>query len=388
MRRDLPSVIGLLALGLAAPLLCGAALAQIVVSANDNKIVNSEGRSVVVENAPPDTITVIDLGASPPKVIAEIQAPASVVGPPTSVAVAPDESYALVSSAYKIDPADPKKVVHDDRLSVIDLKTSPPVVRATLHAGMGASGVSINRAGTLALVANRAEGTISVFSIADRTLTPVGKVQLGDAKSGPSHVAFTPDGRIALVTRDGDHRISVLSVDGQKVEDTKRYMVGGIRPFAVAVSPKGDMAVVTNQGGGLGDVDVISVIDLKQNPPRIVDNISAGQAPEAASFSRDGTYVAVTVQNGSVRAKNQQGYNSHGLLKIFRVERTRLRLAAEAKVGAWPQGVVWSNDGRTLLAQSMVNRSLDVLRFDGRHVKVVGQIKVGGGPAAIASAGQ
>jgi DNA-binding beta-propeller fold protein YncE len=386
MRRRLPGVTALPVAVFAVAFLSCATSAQIVVSANDNKLVNSEGRSVVVENAPPDTITVIDLGVSPPKVLAEIQAPASVVGPPNSVAVAPDESYALVTSAYRIDPTDPKKVVHDDRLTVIDLKSSPPAVRATLRAGMGASGVSINRAGTLALVANRAEGTISVFAIADGALTPVGKVQLGDAKSGPSHVAFTPDGRMALVTRDGDHRISVLSVDGAKVEDTKRYMVAGIRPFSIAVSPKGDMAVVTNQGGGQGDVDVISVVDLKQNPPRIVDNISAGQAPEAASISRDGAYVAVTVQNGSARARNQQGYNSHGLLKIFRVERTGLRLAAEAKIGAWPQGVVWSKDGRTLLAQSMLQRSLDVLRFNGRQLKVVGQIKVGGGPAAIATA--
>jgi DNA-binding beta-propeller fold protein YncE len=388
MRRGLPSVTALLVAAHVALCLCNTAIAQIAVSANDNKIVNSEGRSVVVENAPPDTITVIDLGLSPPRVIAEIQAPASVVGPPTSVAVAPDESYALVTSAYKIDPADPKKVVHDDRLTVIDLKSSPPAVRATLQAGMGASGVSINRAGTLALVANRAEGTVSVFTIADRTLTPAGKVQLGDAKSGPSHVALTPDGRTALVTRDGDHRISVLSVDGAKVEDTKRYMVAGIRPFSIAVSPRGDLAVVTNQGGGQGDTDVISVIDLKQSPPRIVDNINAGQAPEAASFSRDGSYVAVTVQNGSARAKNQQGYNSHGLLKVFRVERGRLRFIAETKIGAWPQGVVWSSDGRTLLAQSMVNRTLDVLQFDGRRLKHVGQIKVGGGPAAIATAAQ
>ena len=34
----------------------------------------------------------------------------------------------------------------------------------------------------------------------------------------------------ALVTRDGDHRISVLSVDGSKVTDTKRVMTGGFRP--------------------------------------------------------------------------------------------------------------------------------------------------------------
>src|SRR5262249_26525030 len=88
---------------------------------------------------------------------------------------------------------------------------------------------------------------------------------LGDAKSGPCHVAFTPDGKRALVTRDGDHRISVLSVDGIKVEDTKAYMVAGIRPYSISISSRGDVAVLTNQGGGQGDTDIVSVIDLKKS---------------------------------------------------------------------------------------------------------------------------
>ena len=51
-----------------------------------------------------------------------------------------------------------------------------PKVVATLQAGMGASGVSINKAGTLALVANRDEGTVSIFAINGSTVTPAGKV--------------------------------------------------------------------------------------------------------------------------------------------------------------------------------------------------------------------
>jgi hypothetical protein len=35
-------------------------------------------------------------------------------------------------------------------------------------------------------------------------------------------LSFTPDGKTALVTRDGDHRISILSIDGSTVTDTKR----------------------------------------------------------------------------------------------------------------------------------------------------------------------
>jgi hypothetical protein len=59
-------------------------------------------------------------------------------------------------------------------------------------------------------------------------VTSAGKVTVGGDKSGPSHVVFSLDGKHALVTRDGDHRIAVLSVDGAKVELTKREMAAGL----------------------------------------------------------------------------------------------------------------------------------------------------------------
>jgi hypothetical protein len=66
-------------------------------------------------------------------------------------------------------------------------------------------------------VADRNEGAVSIFAINRKTLTPAGRLQLGDAKSGPSDVTFTPDGRMALVTRDGDHKISILAIDGEGI---------------------------------------------------------------------------------------------------------------------------------------------------------------------------
>lgn len=375
-----PILPGLLAIAIAA---AWPASAQIAVSANDNKVVNIEGVNNIVQNPAPDNATIIDLGASPPKVLGQVDVPGSVVGPPQSVAIAPDENIALVVASTKIDPADPKKTTNDNRLSVIDLKAAPPAVIATIEVGAAPAGVSFSPDGKLVLVANRGDGTVSILTVAGKTLTPAGKIALGDAKSGPSHVAFTPDGKKALVTRDGDHRISVLSVDGAKVEDTKAYMVAGIRPYSIAISSKGDVAVLTNQGGGQGDTDIISVIDLKRNPPRIVDSISVGQIPEGATMSPDGSHVAVTVQNGSARSKTHPAYNDHGLLMVYRIDGTKLTLAAQAKVGGWTQGVVWSKDGKTLLAQSMLDKSLDVLSFDGKKLEVVGKIKVPGGAAGI-----
>jgi hypothetical protein len=109
------------ALVAASALACAGASAQIVVSANDNKATLDNGANKVVANPPADTVTVIDLGARPPKVVAELNVPTSVVGPPMSVAVSPDESLALVTRASKVDPADASKVVADDTLTVIDL---------------------------------------------------------------------------------------------------------------------------------------------------------------------------------------------------------------------------------------------------------------------------
>jgi DNA-binding beta-propeller fold protein YncE len=382
-QRILYRMLSILALCIAAFAIAPAASAQLAVSSNDTKVINVDGVNKIVENPAPDNVTIVDLGVSPPKVVGQVNAPGSVVGPPQSVAVAPDESIALVAASTKIDPSDPKKTVPDNRLSVIDLKASPPAVIATIELGVSPSGVSFSPDGKLVLVTNRGEGTVSILTVNGKTLTPTGKIQLGDAKSGPSHVAFLPDGKRALVTRDGDHRISVLSVEGSKVEDTKAYMVAGIRPYSISISSKGDLAVLTNQGGGQGDTDIISVIDLKKNPPRITESHSVGQIPEGATFSPDGSHVAVTIQNGSNKPKSHQSYNDHSVVMVYRVEGGKLTLAAEAKVGGWGQGVIWSRDGKTLLAQSMLDKALDVLSFDGKSLKVTGQIKVPGGPAGI-----
>lgn len=248
------------------------AAAQLAVSANDNKQINTAGVGSVVANPAPDTVSVIDLGVFPPKLLGEVQAPTSVVGPPSAVAVAPDESFALVSAAVKKSPSDPAKTVDDNRLSVIDLKTMKVV--QTVEAGNGAAGVAINNTATLALVANRNEGTVSVFTIKGMVLTPAGKIALGKPDSGPSTVKFIGDGKRALVTRDGDSTITMLAVDGAKVTATSRNLYAGIRPYGADVTADGRYAAVANIGRGQGDNDTVSLIDLSMNPPSRPDRKS------------------------------------------------------------------------------------------------------------------
>jgi DNA-binding beta-propeller fold protein YncE len=363
-----------------------ACYAEIAVSANDGKMVLEDGVTKVRKDPLPDTVSILDLSGGAARMIAELPAPASVVGPPSSVAVAPDESFALVTGAMKIDPADPTKTVADDKLTVIDLKSSPPKVLATLQAGAGAAGVSINRAATLALVANRSEGTVSIFTISGNTLTPAGKIALGDAKSGPSHPIFSRDGATALVTRDGDNRISVLSVDGNKVEYTKRDLSAGLRPYQIDSTGNGDVAIVGNIGTGSGDADSISLIDMRAKPIRVASTVSVGQTPEGLKMSPDGAHVAVTVMNGSNKPKASPFFNDHGLLKIYRIAGTELTPVTEAKVGHWCQGIAWSKDSKTLLAQCMVENEIATFSFDGKTLTKTAPIAMKASPAGIRTA--
>ena len=359
--------------------------AEILVTANDGKMVLENGNAVVRKQPLPDTVSVIDFSDGALKLLAEVPAPASVVGPPPSVAIAPDGSFALVTGAMKVDPANATKTVPDDKLSVIDLKSSPPKVLATLQAGAGAAGVSINRTATLALVANRSEGTVSVFTINGNMLTAAGKIQLGDAKSGPSHVVFSHDGTTALVTRDGDSRTSLLTVDGNKVEYAKRDLYSGVRPYDIDLTGSAT-AIIGNVGASGGDTDTISVIDMNAKPIRVVTTVSVGQTPEGVKMSPDGNYVAVTVMNGSNKPSASPFFNDFGLLKIYKISGTELAPVAEAKIGHWCQGMVWSTDSKFVVAQCMVESELIAFSFDGKALTRTSTLKMQVSPAGIRTA--
>jgi DNA-binding beta-propeller fold protein YncE len=364
------------------------ASAEIAVSANDAKPKLTDGAVSVDPNRGPDNIVIVDMKGPMPKVIGRVDnVPTSVVGPPSSVAITPDEGLALVSASTKVDPNDATKFTSDKTLTVIDLKANPPAVVATLEAGAGATGISINTAGTLALVANRNEGTVSIFTISGKTVTPAGKVDTRNPKSSPNHAAISPDGTFALLTRSGDHMTTVLSIAGGKVEMTKRNIFAGLAPDAIEISPDGGWAVMASIGMGQGDADTISLIDLKLNPPRVVDTVSVGQSPEHLTISRDGKWIAVSVQNGTNRSHASGFFNPDGLVQIYTIKERKLVKVAEAVQGGWPQGVAFSHDGKTLLAGNMVQHSVWVYSFDGTTLKKTGEIPMNGGSAGLRIAG-
>jgi DNA-binding beta-propeller fold protein YncE len=370
---------------LLAALAAGSAHAQLAASANDGKITLINGVPTVAQKPEPDTVTLIDLGARPPVVIGQVEARTSVVGPPLSVAITPDERLLLVTAAMKIDPADAGRLVPDNKLTVVDLKAKPPAVIAELEAGAGAAGLSITRDGRLALVANRNEGTVSVFRIDGSSVRKVDTVQIAKPEAAVAHVAIAPDGRTALVTRDGDHTISVLAIAGDKVTSTGRDFGAGLKPYAAVITPDGRFAVVTNLGYGRGDNDTVSLVDLSLQPPRVVETYTVGQTPEGIAMSPDGKLIAVVTMNGSNKAADSPFHAAAGRVVLMRVLRDRLQIASDAPIGAWPQGAAFSADGSLLLVQSMSERSVMVFAVDKRgQLRDTGQrIALRGGGAAL-----
>ncbi len=365
-------------------LAAGPASAQLALSGNDNKAVLDRGVTRVVPNPAPDTVALIDLGATPPAVIAEVQVSHSVVGPPYSVAISPDGRIGLVSSNQRIDPANPARTVPDNRVTVLDLSNRAIRVVGALETGAGPAGISFNRAGTLALIANRADGTISVFRVRDGQVTPLNRVTMGNAASELSHVAFTQDGSRALVTRNGDNSIGVLNIDGETVTVQERQLTPGVRPYGLSIN--GTVAVVANIGRGTGDADTVSLIDLSREPFRVVETISVGQTPEGIQLSPDGRFMAVTVMNGSNKAPDSP-FLGRGLVRVYRIDGLAMRHHGDAEVGGWAQGAAFSADGRRLFVQNMIERNISVLEVTDQGVRNTGQaIAMSGGPAAIRTA--
>jgi len=370
---------------LAASALVGPARADIAISSNDAHTVLDNGVQVAAPEVSADTISVIDLAAYPPSILATLEVPGSVVGPPMAVTIAKDESFAIVASATKANAAGPAGISPDNRVSVIDLTTTPPQMVQSLQAGAGATTVRISPDGRLALVANRFAGTLSVFTIKDRRLAPAETVMI-DPKSMPSGIAFTLDGKSALVTRNGDHIVQVLNIDGAQVTLGDRQITTGVAPYTIDVTADGTMAAVGNMGRGNGDADTVSLIDLTAQPFRTVQTISVGRSPEGLKWSPDGKFLAIGTQEGTTKPADNPFRSDRGRLVMYALADKQLKQVVEAPIGRWSQGIAFARDGRTVVVQNMVERTVQVFRWDGTKLWAGTPLDIGAGPAAIMTA--
>ncbi|MGH8081549.1 MAG: hypothetical protein ACREP7_13325 [Lysobacter sp.] len=370
-----------------------AAQAQVVGIAVDSKVILRDGEAAIPATPAGDSAVFFKLDGGQLRKLGEVKLAASYLGPPTSIAVSKRGDLALVLSSSKVDPADPKRYAPDELLTVVDLSAAAPRVTQTLALGVRPSSVKFLGDGRTALVTSNPNNAFVWLSIRD------GKVAIADKQTlapdrGPLSSAFAPDGKTALVTQADAHRVSLYTVENDRLKQPAvRDMVAGVIPFTVSYCGDSGLAVVSNFGipdAGNGDSDTVSLIDLSGAKPRVIDTVAVGSAPEDVACSPDGVYAAAAVQNMSNRPKTHPWYSPNSLVVLLKIESRRLRRVAQAPIGAWAEGVAFGDDSRTLLAQSIDDRALHVLKIEGETLKPASDPIVfgNGAPVGIGMAGR
>jgi len=382
----------------AALVLIGATLpqasAQTLIIGNDEKQGWDESGKPILREPGKDTLSILDISKSDaPRVAATIPLTNSVQGPPTNLAITPAGDIALVANSveplvqgwgHRLEP--------DSKVFLIDLKANPPAVVGTITVGKQPSGMAISPKGDLALVANRADGTISVLSIRGKDVLVLDTVPVGAAADGVSAVAIAPDGKHALATKAAANKVALLTIDGQKVSYDKHDLPAGVFPYNVAVTPDGKLALTADTGNGGssdGNADTVSVIDLEANPPRVIDHVMVGDSPEGLAISPKGD-LAITVEaRGSNMPKSSSFYHPGGAVTALKIDGKKVTNVGDIDVGGLPEGAAFSPDGQYLYVGNFIDGDLWVLRVEGSKLTDTTQrIKLPGHPASLRSGPQ
>jgi 6-phosphogluconolactonase (cycloisomerase 2 family) len=352
---------------LAAAVLSGtpvAAFADLAISGQDGKQVRAGDGLPMIPT--PDSVALIEFSSSKaPRVIGSLNVCSTQMGPPSALAVAPDYSFVLATCPQKFGPD--KKLVPDNTVSVIGLDDpTKPKLLQQVQAGMGATGIFLNKKATIALVTGTGDDTVTLFTVKDRHLTQTSQVKL-EAKAEPRDVLIAPDGETAYALRFGDAKVTKLAIKGGQLSRVADFDVG-VQPDGGSISHDGRYLFVNNFGGAPGTTKgngATTVTDTRTG--KITYAVEVGALPEDVVQSPDGKFVAVVVGNGSATVRNAANYNSvFGKLSLFAVGKGVLSPVAEAKIGHACQGVVWSDDGKRLLVQCSVERDIRTFDFDGK----------------------
>jgi YVTN family beta-propeller protein len=372
--------------GVASP----AARAQLMIIGNDQKPGWDKDAKPFLNPPGHDTLSIVDMSKPADlKIVATIPLDNTIVGPPTNLAITPKGDLALIAnSVNEVDKDGKPTLVSDDRMFVVDLKANPPAVIDTLHLGKRASGMAINAAGTLALVANRDDGTVSVLSINGKEVKITDTVTVGTgAADSVSTVAITPDGKRALVAKSGANKIAVLAIDNGKVTYDKQDLPVGIWPYNLVITPDGKLAVSADTGGGGtsdGHADTVSVIDLEANPIRVIDHVTVGDSPEGLAISPKGDLIATVEARGSNQPTSSWYHHPGGAVTVLKVAGKTVTKIGEVTVGKLPEGAVFSADGSHLYVGNFIDSDLSVLQIAGDKVSDTGKrFKLPGQPASM-----
>lgn len=206
---------------------------------------------------------------------------------PAGLAVTPNNHFAYVANNNNYG------IAGEDTVSVLNLTDNLLEQTITSTTFSEPYTVTINAAGTKAYVANSNAATISIVDIATNTVTG-----LIGGFDGPSGMVITPDGTTAYVNNYGGPILGSGHGNTVRVVDLNTNTIVGppiivdLAPASLAIAPDGGLVYVITYSGGLPGTGLINIIQTSNNT--VVGTISGFSGPFAIAITPDGKYAYVT----------------------------------------------------------------------------------------------
>lgn len=134
-------------------------------------------------------------------------------------------------------------------------------------------------------------------------------------------------------------------------------------PVNLAISPNGSIALVAdsmtviedNDTRKLVPTDKVFVIDMKANPPKLVQTVIVGRQPSGLSFSPKGDMALVA-------------YRADGAIGILKIDGTNVTQTGTLPISPGVSHVEFTPDGKHALALKSPDNKVAVLDIDGDKV--------------------
>jgi DNA-binding beta-propeller fold protein YncE len=224
-----------------------------------------------------------------------------------------------------------------DRAVIVDTRTHKKTYAVVGHYPYGAA---IVRHGTVGLVSNEADGTVSVIDLGNGLVTTT--IRVGPALSHPESITVDPSSGLAYVTMANTDHVAVISLRTMKTVvdfSLQRPQGLGVSPVAAALDRRQHRLYVAEEGA-----DDIAVLNIRRTTPRLVGRIPTAAFPADVAVGH-GRVVWLSAKGFGFgpNLNGPQPYTSHdGSIDIDHV--TYLPSAIRGDVG------VLATPGRTALA--------------------------------------
>ena len=118
-------------------------------------------------------------------------------------------------------------------------------------------------------------------------------------------------------------------------------------------------------------------------PPRVIDHVTVPDSPEGLAISPRGNLAVAADALGSNKSTKEFFYHPHGVVTILKVDGKKVTKLKDIEVGALPEAVVFTPDGRYVFVGNYSDQDFSILRVDGTDVTDTGKrFKLPGHPAS------